>query len=46
MRQSHDGCVSQLDGVMARSQPDRAKVKDHRNVSAGKITARHLVKDV
>jgi len=39
---SRDGCVSQLDGVMALSQPDRAKVKNHRDFSAGKIKARHL----
>ena len=43
---SHDGHVSQLDGMMALSQPDRAKAKDHRNFSAGKITARHLAEDL
>ena len=43
---SHVGRVSQLDGVMALSQPDRAKVKDDRKFSAGKITARHLAEDL
>jgi len=41
---SHDGCVSQLDSVMALLQPDGAKVKHHRDFSAGKTTARHLAK--
>jgi len=34
---SHNGRVSQLDGMMALFLPDQTKVKDHRDFSAGKI---------